>query len=308
MIGWRSAVAALILAWQGPGGPDTAQQPEPVISVDVNLVLLHASVHDRKGRDVPDLKQSDFRLYEDGVLQDIRLFRHEDAPVTLGLIVDHSGSMAPKLGEVTGAARMLAQSSNPEDELFVVNFNERVSSSLPVSAAGKGAAEIEATIAGFPAEGATALYDAIASGLDMLDKGRWAKKVLVVISDGGDNASSHKLAEVTRRAEKSSAVIYTIGIYDPEDPDAAPSVLRRLANETGGEAFFPKKTAETGGICEHIAREIRTQYMIGYVSGNAKQAGVYHSVRLEAETPGSGKLRVRTRKGYIAWANARGDR
>jgi len=305
MIWWRGAIAALMLAWQGPVPPETPQPPEPVISVDVNLVLLHASVHDRKGRDVSDLKQSDFMLYEDGVRQDIRLFRHEDAPVTFALIIDHSGSMRTKLPDVTDAARLLGQASNPDDQIFVVNFNDLVFPGLPVDPHSKGPTGIDAAIGRVPAEGRTALYDAIASGLDLVAKGRWAKRVLVVISDGGDNASSHKLTDVTRLAEESSAVIYTIGIFDENDPEANPSVVRRLAGETGGEAFFPEKLGDTAKICDHIARDVRTQYMLGYVSGNRKQEGAFRSIRLVAESPGAGKLHVRTRSGYIASANPR---
>jgi len=307
MIGLRSAIAALVLAWQTPGVAEGQEQPDPLISVDVNLVLLHASVHDRRGRDVPNLEERAFKLYEDGVRQDIQLFRHEDAPVTLGLIIDHSGSMAPKLGEVAAAARMLAQSSNPDDQMFVVNFNERVSPGVLVDPQAKGTTGLEAALASLPAEGQTALYDAIASGLNRLSNGHWAKKVLVVISDGGDNASSHKLAEVARLAEQSSVVIYTIGIYDENDPDAEPSILKRLAAETGGEAYFPKQTSNTREICDHIARDIRTQYMIGYVSNSEKRGDAYRSVQL-AEAPGAGKLRVRTRSGYIPWNGARRER
>jgi len=297
MAACRSVFIVLLLGCQAPS---RSQQQEPLISVDVNLVLLHASVHDSRGRDVPSLDQNDFRLYEDGVLQNIRLFRREDAPVTLGLIIDHSGSMAGKLDDVTAAARMLAQAGNPEDEMFVVNFNEQVFPGLPVDPHPTALAGLEAVIRGVPAQGETALYDAILSGLNQVATGHWAKKVLVVISDGGDNASTHKLADVTRLAEESSIVIYTIGIFDENDPEANPSVLKRLAGETGGEAFFPKQATQTGEICNHIARDIRSQYMIGFVSSSEKKSGAYRSLRLVAEAKGAGKLHVRTRSGYLA--------
>lgn len=131
---------------------------------------------------------------------------------------------------------------------------------------------------------------------------------MVVISDGGDNSSSRKLADVTRLAEQSSVVIYTIGIYDENDPDAGPSILKRLAAETGGEAYFPKQTSNTHEVCDHIAHDIRTQYMTGFVSNSQKQGGAYRSVRLVAEAPGAGKLRVRTRNGYIPWKGAKLER
>ena len=284
-----------------------AQQEPFSISVDVNLVVLHASVHDRHSHDVLNLPKENFVLYEDGVRQTIRFFRREDAPVTVGLIVDHSGSMGAKLNEVTAAAGTFAQSGNPMDEMFVVNFNEKAFFGLvqgheftdnPV--------ELEVAIARSPADGQTALYDAIAAGLKQLDAGHWDKKVLVVISDGGDNASSRTLGDVIGMAERSSAIIYTIGMFTENDPDANPGVLKRLANATGGEVFFPKKVTEVSDVCAHIAADIRNQYMIGYVSTNMALDGARRSVRLVAEAPGGGgKLRVRTRSGYIGQAGAK---
>jgi len=301
------ALMALALPFFLCAGAAAAQEEPFSISVDVNLVVLHATVHDRHDRDVLDLRQQDFSLYEDGAAQNIRLFRREDTPVTVGLIVDHSGSMQEKLGEVTAAARIFARSSNPKDEMFVVNFNESVAFGLPGAtkftdhpAFTDQPAELEAAISSAPAEGQTALYDAIAAGLEALKRGHWDKKVLVVISDGGDNASRHTLAEVTALAEESSAVIYTIGMFTSDDAEADPGVLKRLAKATGGEAFFPKQFSEAGDICAHIAGDIRNQYMIGYVSTNTKPVGSLRAVRLEAAAPGRGKLRVRTRAGYIA--------
>ena len=149
--------------------------------------------------------------------------------------------------------------------------------------------------------GGTALYDAIAAALEKIQAGDWDKKVLVVISDGGDNASKHTLADITTMAERSNAVIYTIGIFSDSNPDANPGVLRQLAETTGGESFFPKQLTELTLISEHIAHDIRNQYMLGYVSTNLKEDGTHRSIRLVAEAPGStGKLRVRTRKGYVA--------
>jgi len=291
-----SALALLLLFWIRP-----VNAPEFSISVDVNLVVLHATVHDSRDRDVLNLHQQDFKLYEDGVAQNIRWFRREDTPVTVGLIVDHSGSMRPKLNDVTAAARIFAQSSNPMDQMFVINFNEKVLSAVPgASQFTDSPAALEVAIAGAPADGQTALYDAIAAGLEELQQGAWDKKVLVVISDGGDNASKNTLAGITRMAEQSSALIYTVGMFSDSDADANPGVLKRLAEATGGETFLPKEFSEVAGICAHIAADIRNQYMIGYVPAHAKQDGAHHTVRLVAEAPGQGKLRVRTRAGYIA--------
>jgi VWFA-related protein len=307
--GGFSASIALALPLLLSSSPIHAQGNAPQefnISVDVNLVVLHATVHDRRDRDVLNLHQKNFTVYEDGVAQNIQLFRREDTPVTVGLIVDHSGSMLPKLNDVTAAARIFAQSSNPMDQMFVINFNEKV---IPGTTGANrftdNPAVLEAAIAGVPADGKTALYDAIAAGLRELKQGGWDKKVLVVISDGGDNASTNTLAGITRMAEESSALIYTIGMFTENDPDANPGVLKRLAETTGGEAFFPQQFSEVGDICTHIAADIRNQYMIGYVPTNAKRDGAHRTIRVVAEAPGQGKLRVRTRTGYIAQGAAK---
>jgi VWFA-related protein len=278
------------------------QEPQPYrISVDVHLVLLNATVRDAKGRFASDLQEQDFEVYEDGVLQSIRLFRHEDIPVTVGLVVDHSGSMQPKLGDVIAAARTFVLSSSPEDEMFVVNFNEHVTLGLPDWLPFTNRSEdLTAAVANAPAKGMTALYDAVFVARKRLQAGAREKKVLVVISDGGDNASVHTLAEVLRMAGQSTILVYTVGIFDEVDEDRNPVVLRRLAAATGGEAFFPTKTTEAVAICGRIARDIRNQYTIGYVSSAAPQPGVYRAIRVVAKQAQYSKLSVRTRDGYIA--------
>ena len=269
------------------------------LSVDVDLVLLQATVRDKAGHSMTDLKQQDFTVYEDGHPQAIHLFRHEDTPLTIGLVVDHSGSMIAKLGEVTVAARALVRASDPQDELFVVNFNEKVTLGLsgPLRFS-NDPNELGAAIGQASAVGETALYDAIAAGLEGLQKGTRDKKVLVVISDGGDNRSRCRMADVLRMAGLSSAAIYTIGLTDENDPDWNPKVLQRLAKETGGEAFFPKEVSETIGICRRIATDVQEQYTLGYIPPKA-EAGVYHKVRVTAHSAEHGKLMVRTRAGYI---------
>ena len=192
--------------------------------------------------------QQDFEVYENGVPQRIRLFKNEDVPVTVGLVVDHSTTMRPKLAEVSAAARTFVRSSNREDEMFVVNFNEIVSLGLPSTIRfTDSTAELEHAIAAAPAGGQTALYDAIAKALEELQAGSRDKKVLIVVSDGGDNASTRSLDQVMKLAGQSSAVIYTIGIFDEDDPDRNPGVLKRLAQATGGEAFLPGQAQRSGG-------------------------------------------------------------
>jgi VWFA-related protein len=277
------------------------------LSVDVNLVVLQATVRDRQGEFAADLRKQDFEVYEDGVLQRIRLFQHEDVAVTVGLVVDHSASMSPKLAEVTTAARSFVTFSNPEDEMFVVNFNDSVSMGLPYgSRFSHDATVLGGAIWRLPAFGQTKLYDAMVSALERLHEGRHDKKVLLVISDGGDNASLHNLAHVTELAGRSTAIIYTIGLFDPDDPDRNPKVLHRLAQATGGEAFLPDQLDEVVGICDRIAREIRNQYTIGYVPTAAPRGGAYRTIRVVARAAGRGKLFVRTRTGYITAGEALG--
>ena len=278
------------------------------IAVDVDLVVLPATVRDRQGLSVLNLHAEDFAVHEDGVAQRIKLFLHEDIPVVAGLLVDHSASMRPKLADVTSGARAFVRSSNPDDQMFVVNFNESVSLGLPVAIGfTTSAQELERAIWRTEAGGETALYDAILVALARLQAGGRDKKVLVVISDGGDNASTHKLAEVLQMAERSSAIIYTVGLFEPGDRDANPKVLNRLAQATGGEAFFPEKLDEVVTICERIAHDIRSQYTIGYFSSSAKPEGAYRTVHVSAHSPDHGKLVVRTRPGYIAGASRHKD-
>jgi len=269
------------------------------ISVDVDLVVLQATVRDRAGHTVMELHRDDFTVFEDGKPQPIRLFRHEDTPVTVGLVIDHSGSMREKLADVTAGARAFVHSSNPNDQMFVVNFSELVSLGLPIGMRfSDNAEQLGGAIWGAPAIGTTALYDAIIEALKRLQESTHDKKVLIVVSDGGDNASKASLDRVLKLTEQSNAIIYTIGIFEPDDPDKNPGVLRRLAKESGGEAFFPTQLRETVEICERIARDIRDQYTIGYSSTNGKRDGVYHKVRLAAREIDNGKLFVRTRAGY----------
>jgi VWFA-related protein len=270
-------------------------------AANIDLVVLHATVRDRKGSFVSDLREQDFEVYEDNVRQAIRLFQHEDIPVTVGLVVDHSASMRGKLTDVIAAARAFVRSSKQEDQMFVVNFNENVTLGIPGAFRFTNRSdELERAIFKTPATGQTALYDAVGEVLERLQTGSRDKKALIVISDGGDNASAHRLAEVLKMAEQSSALVYTIGIFDKEDPDRNPDVLRRLARATGGEAFLPGQLNEVVAICERIARDIRNQYTIGYVSTSAAQPGAYRRIRVVAGAAGYGKLFVRTRSGYIA--------
>lgn len=287
-----------------------AQEPAPApgrpggeysIKVNVDMVVLRATTQDHKNILVSGLKQDDFQVYEDGVRQAIKYFSHEDIPVTVGLVVDNSGSMRPKRHDVIAAAMAFARSSNPQDQMFVVNFNEKVSFGLPGNTAFTDqAAQLQLAMSSTAPDGETALYDAVAVALEHLKKSDRDKKVLVVVSDGGDNASNHKQAEIMALAEKSNAIIYTIGIFDDQDADRNPGVLKRLAKETGGEAFLPESIKDVTPVCERIARDIRNQYTIAYVPTNRRRDGTYRVIKVNASAAGRGRLLVRTRTGYFA--------
>ena len=302
-------VVLAMLLLSGLVGHARSQAPAPIhgqdpeafkIAVSVDLVVLHPTVRDRKGSFASDVREQDFEVYEDGVRQSIRLFKHEDIPVTVGLVIDHSGSMHRKLPDVVAAAKTFARSSNQEDQMFVVNFNEHVTLGLPGEIGFTNRPdELESAIWRSSTTGQTALYDAVGKALERLQAGTREKKVLIVMSDGGDNASTHTLAEVLKMAEQSSALVYTIGLFDEQDPDRNPGVLRHLAQATGGEAFFPDQLDEVISICERIARDIRNQYTIGYFPTNRAQPGVYRAIRVVANGT-AGKLFVRARSGYIA--------
>src|SRR5271169_4401956 len=211
------------------------------IRTSVDLVVLRATVRDRKGAPVAGLGKEDFQVFEDKVPQQIESFSHEDVPVTIGLVIDNSGSMRSKRSDVINAALAFARSSNPEDQVFVVNFNEHVSMGLPGNVQFTGdQKQLEMALSRNKADGLTALYDAVAAALEQLKKGKWDKKVLIVISDGGDNASKHTLAQIMSMVNQSNALIYTMGIFDVTDEDRNPRVLKQLSGSSGGEAFFPE--------------------------------------------------------------------
>ena len=280
--------------------PQPGQVGSYAIRTNVDLVVLHATVRDHKGAPVPGLLKENFQVYEDKAPQQIESFSHEDVPVTVGLVVDNSGSMRPKRTDVIAAAMAFVRSSNPADQMFVVNFNEHVSLGLPAALPfTNNAAQLETALSRNAISGMTALYDAIATGLEQLQKGKWDKKVLIVVSDGGDNASKRNLAQVLSMVNQSNAVIYTLGIFDETDEDRNPRVLSQLSRASGGEAFFPKTLQEILPICEQVAQEIRSQYSIAFVPTNRKQDGAYRTIDVKAYAPSGGRrLSVITRAGF----------
>lgn len=275
---------------------------------DSNLLVLRVTVNDRAGKLIGDLPESDFHVYEDGVPQKLTVFSHEDVPVAVGLVVDNSGSMRRKLPEVVAAAAAFARSSNPGDRMFVVDFNEHVIEGLPpgddfVS----DPAELEAAMRRIHAKGETALYDAIAEGLLHIRESPLQKKVLIVLSDGGDNASSRLFPEILSQVRQSGIIIYTVGLFDEYDTDRNPGVLKELAKASGGEAFFPQQIPDATGVLQAISRDIRHQYTLGYVPLNGKHDGTYRNIQVKLTGPHSGRWTARTRAGYFAPLPAAGQ-
>ena len=281
------------------------------ISVDVNLVMLYASVRDKAGRRIKELVKENFKVYEDNVEQKTAVFSSSDIPVTLGIVIDDSGSMRDKRPAVAAAALAFVQTSNPQDQVFVVNFNDVFYLDTPGDFA-RNIEDLKAALDKIDSRGGTALYDAGRASLDHLKLGSHDKKVMLVISDGEDNASRISYDEFFRIAQESDAVIYTIGLLGVEEGSnlfklkgrgnrRAAKVLRKISQATGGAAYFPKSLDEVKSICVQVAEDIRNQYTIGYYPANTKKDGSFRQIRVEARKEGRGvRPVVRARTGYYA--------
>lgn len=273
------------------------QQP-PTIRTDVNLVQLDVSVTDSEGRVVTGLAKSAFRLFVDDAPQDISVFQGEDAPVTAGIVIDNSASMARKRQEVIAAALAFARASNPKDQMFVVHFNNAIRFGLPEGRHFTGdISELETAIAAFNLGGTTAFYDALVAAESHFKFSTYARKVLLTITDGGDNASGATLETAVNGARVAGIVIYPIGLFDAEDRDRNPAVLEELAAQTGGRTYFPEHVSDIVQTCVKIGQEIREQYTLGFAGATD---GQYHRIRLEVSAPGFGPLKAHTRDGYLA--------
>ena len=286
---------------QVPQGQAPSSQKDDVFVFrkEVDEVTLHASVVDDHFRPITSLTKSDFTVFEDGKPQKITSFRNEDIPVALGIVIDNSGSMRDKRPQVNAAALNLVRSSNPQDQVFVVNFSEEYfldqdyTGSIP---------KLKDAMERIESRGGTALYDAVVASADHLKKsGALEKKVLLVVTDGEDNASRESLEQALRRLEeKNGPTVYTIGILGEEHEKRARRALREMSEDTGGVAFFPKNLDEVEAITTQIAHDIRNQYTIQYKPTTPQSAGGYRTVKVEAQAKGYKKLQVRTRSGYYA--------
>jgi Ca-activated chloride channel homolog len=276
-------------------------QQGPTFSTHADLVVVHATVEDGRGAAVPDLQRGDFIVYEDNRPQEISFFS-TGAPASIGLLVDNSTSMATKRERVVAAAVQFAELGNPDDEIFVLAFNEDVREAwAPRVIEESDIAILRATLLNrIAARGRTALYDAIDAALDRLKSAKHTRQVIVIISDGSDNASRVTLDHMLSAIRSSSAMIYAVALQDPVDRDGNPRLLERISVETGGESFAPRKIDQLPAALAHIARDIRATYTLGYVSTNQARDGGLRKLRVVARHPDGRRLKVQTRGGYKA--------
>ena len=279
-----------------------AQIEDQVFRAGAELVVLHVNVFNHRSDAVPDLPQSAFTVFEDDRPQEISFFSAGDVPVTVGLVIDNSTSMLTERDLVTAGTSAFAQSSHPEDEMFAIVFNEHVRRGLPDTVPfTTNRLQLKASLQRYPAGGKTALYDAVIEGLNHLDRGSYQKHVLVVLSDGGDNASRHTEQEMLDSVAMSSAIVYTVvdpDVFSPGEGDR--NALKRLAKLSGGVAYFPKNSRDVVRDFEEIAANIRRGYSIGYVPPAAQHVhNQTHRVKVLVRAAGHKDLSVRVRREYM---------
>ncbi len=272
------------------------------LTQNVDEVVLNVSVFDRSHNLVDNLTKNDFQVFEDGVPQKIAAFEHQDLPVSMGILVDNSGSMRDKRAAVNEAALDLVKASNPDDQAFVVNFSDEAYLDQDFTSS---IAKLRDGLTHIDSRGGTALYDAVVASADHLQKdAKRPKQVLLVITDGEDNASSLDLQDTIRKVQSlEGPVVYSIGLLfgsesDARDSHRAKRALKLLSDETGGLAFFPKSLAQVDTIAAEVAQDIRRQYTIGYHSSKPISEPGFRAVKVEAQAKGYGHLDVRTKSGY----------
>jgi VWFA-related protein len=303
--GWILSIVLVVTTVSAQKGGPAAQLPDaqpPIFSSRAELVVVHATVRDREGGYVTALPKEAFRIFEDGAPQRIDFFTGEGSPVTVGFLIDSSGSMREGRERVIAAATAFAEASNGNDELFALAFNEHVRPALPPSMPFTSDASVfRLALAGaMGAQGRTAMYDAISNGLSYIARGHHSRRVLVVVGDGGDNASTTTFEQVLKEAQASNAAIYTVGIIDPLEREANPKLLRRLAEATGGESFFPRDVDEVDDVLRKVSADVRNSYTLGYVSSNSARDGQFRRIRVVVTDPARRTRLVRARDGYRA--------
>jgi VWFA-related protein len=288
---------------------DAAPQNRPSFSSESELVVLHVTVKDGQGRYMASLPQAAFSVFEDNQPQAITMFTREDAPVSVGLVIDNSGSMRENRSLVVAAAGEFAASSNPKDEIFALLFNEEIRAALPRSEPFTSDPRVlsEALAQAISPHGRTALFDAMAAGQEYLAQGQYERKALVLVSDGGDNVSHLGFDDVLRRTEASNVVVHAVALVDPNDREADPKKLERLARASGGVFYEPHDASQVADALKRVAADIRSAYTLGYVPGPRVANSGFHQIRVVVHEAVYGPISVRTRTGYIAGTPAAGS-
>lgn len=289
----------LLLSAAACAAPALAQEGNPIYRSDTRLVVLHATVVDKKGEFVTNLPQAAFKIYEDGVEQSLRIFRREDVPVSMGIVIDNSGSMRDKRRQVERAALGLVKASNPSDEVFIVNFNDEAWLDVDFTSDLK---LLEDGLTQIDSRGGTAMRDALDSSMDHLKaKGKKDKKVIIVVTDGNDNTSEITLERLVQKAQNRDVIVYAIGLLDEEngrEAKRAKRALNTIAEATGGQAFFPEHVDDIFQYALNIAKDIRNQYVMAYSPHKQELDGTYR--RIKVTVTGKDKPTARTRTGYYA--------
>jgi Ca-activated chloride channel homolog len=280
--------------------PLLAQEGDAVFRADSRLVVLHATVVDGKGKLIGNLAKEAFKVFENGAPQQLKVFRREDVPISMGLIIDNSGSMRDKRQKVEAAAIALVKASNPQDEVFIVNFNDDAYEDVPFTSDIK---KMEEGIARIDSRGGTAMRDAISMSMDRLkEKGKRDKKVLVVITDGNDNTSTVSLEKLVQKTQQvQDVLIYSVGLLNEEEArerKKAQRALEALAVASGGYAYYPKLPADVDKVCLQVAHEIRNQYILAYSPTIQALDGSFRQIKVTVNGPNHPT--VRTRSGYYA--------
>jgi len=302
-LGGVLALGLTILDGQQPKSAG-APQGSAISRPDTHLEMCDITVQDKSGRLVANLKQSAFTVLENGVKQEIRLFRNEDVPVSMGLLIDNSGSMRLERSSMEAAAIALVKDSNPDDEVFVVNFTEKAYFDNPnAKDFVTDREEIEEALTRIDARGDSAIREAIAKSIEWMKKAHKEKHVLVVVTDGVDNASHVELQDLVRSAQQSEVAIYAVGLLADDGKMArdARRQLSLLAEATGGESFFPYDLSDVDRIAHQVARDIRGQYIVGYKPSNEALDGSFRKIKVTVKAAGNPTARTRT--GYYATAD-----
>jgi Ca-activated chloride channel homolog len=293
------AATAAALSSQKPPQPPPAQEDTATFSLDTKLVVLHASVVDKNGKLVTNIPQASFKVFENNVEQPLKIFNREDVPVSMGIIIDNSGSMREKRPKVAAAALELVKASNPQDEVFIVDFNDVAYLDAPFT---NNIKKLEQVLDKIDTRGGTAMRDAISMSIDYAKEyGKKSKKVLLVITDGNDNTSNETLEQLIRKARQSEVLIYSIGLLNDEEPRearAAKRALKELGIASGGLDYYAKTLSEVETITPQIAHEIRNQYILAYSPTNLALDGTFRTIKVTVKAPGNPT--VRTRNGYFA--------